>query len=152
MVLDRGGLLVNVSAMAASSVAGLLREHERPRGTVLMNAGIAPGLTLPEPYGRRRCLGIAEQHGGWLGPIASGKTVSTYMCVTERGLHGALLAVNATGLIGRVAGSAAGSAPVLRRPPSRSGTGSRSGGAAPCWPRGRCAAGAITGARPPPPS
>jgi hypothetical protein len=112
MVLDRGGLLVNVSAMAASSVAGLLREHERPRGTVLMNAGIAPGLTLPEPYGRRRCLGIAEQHGGWLGPIASGKTVSTYMCVTERGLHGALLAVNATGLIGRVAGSAAGSAPV----------------------------------------
>ena len=27
MVLDRGGLLVNVSAMAASSVAGLLRER-----------------------------------------------------------------------------------------------------------------------------
>ena len=112
MVLDRGGLLVNVSAMAASSVAGLLRERERPRGTVLMNAGIAPGLTLPEPYGRRRCLGIAEQHGGWLGPVASGKTVSAYMCVTERGLHGALLAVNAAGLVGRVAGSAAGSAPV----------------------------------------
>jgi hypothetical protein len=165
MVLDRGGLLVNVSAMAASSVAGLLREQERPRGTVVMNAGIAPGLTnllaaglldrhpeadevelvftvslkgshgpasgdiglewltaakrhrttvvrLPEPYGRRRCLGIAEQHGGWLGPVASGKTVSTYMCVTERGLHGTLLAVNAAGLMGRVAGSAAGSAAV----------------------------------------
>jgi hypothetical protein len=109
MVLDRGGLLVNVSAMAASSVAGLLREREwltaakRHRTTV---------VRLPEPYGRRRCLGIAEQHGGWLGPVASGKTVSTYMCVTERGLHGALLAVNATGLIGRVAGSAAASAAV----------------------------------------
>jgi hypothetical protein len=165
MVLDRGGLLINVSAIAASSVAGLLGEHERPRGTVLMNAGIAPGLTnllaagllgaypeadevelvftvslkgshgagsgdiglewltaakrhrttvvrLPEPYGRRRCLGIAEQHGGWLGPIASGKTVSTYLCVTERGLRGVLLAVNAIGLLGRVAGSAAASAPV----------------------------------------
>jgi hypothetical protein len=58
-------------------------------------------VRLPEPYGRRRCLGIAEQHGGWLGPIASGKTVSTYLCVAEHGLHGVLLAVNATGLIGR---------------------------------------------------
>jgi acyl-coenzyme A thioesterase PaaI-like protein len=142
LVLDRGGLLINVSAMAASSVAGPLRRTEPPRGTVVMNAGIAPGLTnllaarllarhseadevelvftvslkgshgpaggdiahdwltatkrhrttvvrLPEPYGRRRCLGIAEQHRGWLGPIAAGKTVSTYLCVAERRLHGA---------------------------------------------------------------
>jgi hypothetical protein len=164
-VLERGGLLINVSALAASSTAGLLRETERPRGTVVMNAGIAPGLTnllaagllarhpeadevelvftvslkgshgpasgdigqdwltatrrhrttvvrLPEPYGRRRCLGIAEQHSGWLGPIAAGKRVGTYLCVTERGLHGALLAANATGLIGRLAGSAATSATV----------------------------------------
>ena len=48
----------------------------------------------PAPYGRRRCLGIAEQHGGWLGPVAAGKTVRTYLCVTERGLHGALLAAS----------------------------------------------------------
>src|SRR5271168_2500205 len=114
MVLDRGGLLINVSAMAASAVARLRRKPGPPRGTVLMNAGIAPGLTnllaadllsrhpeadevelvftvslkashgpasgdiakewlaapgrhrttvvrLPEPFGRRRCLGIAEQ-------------------------------------------------------------------------------------------
>jgi len=67
----------------------------------------------PAPYGRRRCLGIAEQHGGWLGPVAAGKTVRTYLCVTERGLHGALLAANAAGLIGRLARSAAASAPVL---------------------------------------
>jgi hypothetical protein len=33
-------------------------------------------VRLPEPYGRRRCLGIAEQHRGWLGPIARGKTVN----------------------------------------------------------------------------
>src|ERR1700685_2178786 len=32
MVLDRGGLLVNVSAMAASLVARLLREHQTARG------------------------------------------------------------------------------------------------------------------------
>jgi hypothetical protein len=160
MVLDRGGLLINVSALAASSAAGLLREPERPHGTVVRNAGIAPGVTnllaagplaphpeadevelvftvslkgshgpasgdvgnewltaakrhrttvvrLPAPYGRRRCLGIAEQHGGWLGPVAAGKTVRTYLCVTERGLHGALLAANAAGLIGRLARSAA---------------------------------------------
>jgi len=163
MVLDRGGLLINVSALAASSAAGLL-ESAAPRGTVVMNAGIAPGLTnllaagllgrhpeadevelvftvslkgshgpasgeissewltaarrhrttvipLPEPYGRRRCLAIAEQQGGWLGPIAAGKTVSTYLCVTERRLHGALLAVNAAGLMSRAARAAA-SAPV----------------------------------------
>jgi hypothetical protein len=165
MVLDRGGLLINVSALAASSVAGPLREPEPPRGTVVMNAGIAPGLTnliaarllaghpeadevelvftvslkgshgpgsgdigqdwltavkrhrttvvrLPEPYGRRRCLGIAEQHRGWLGAVAAGKKVDTYLCVSERGLHGALLAANAAGLIGRLAGSAASGAPV----------------------------------------
>jgi hypothetical protein len=165
MVLDRGGLLINVSALAASSVAGPLRELEPPRGTVVMNAGIAPGLTnliaarllaghpdadevelvftvslkgshgpgggdigqdwlsavkrhrttvvrLPEPYGRRRCLAIAEQHRGWLGPVAAGKQVGTYLCVTERGLHGALLAANAAGLIGRLAGSSASTAPV----------------------------------------
>ena len=155
MVLDRGGLLINVSAMAASAVRRLRRRPAPPRGTVLMNAGIAPGLTnllaadlltrhpeadeaelvftvslkashgpasgyiakewlaasgrhrttvvrLPAPFGRRRCLGIAEQSNGWLGAIAAGKTVRTYLCVTERGMHGVLLAVNAAGLIGRL--------------------------------------------------
>ncbi len=45
MVLDRGGLLINVSAMAARFAPRLRREPGPPRGTVLMNAGIAPGLT-----------------------------------------------------------------------------------------------------------
>ena len=203
MVLDRGGLLINVSAIAASAAARLSREPGPPRGTVLMNAGIAPGLTnllaadllarhpeadevelvftisvkasagpaggdtdwltatkrhrttvvdLPEPFGRRRCLGIAEQHNGWLGTIAAGKTVRTYLCVTERRMQRALLTVNAAGssAASRVPPSPPPRSP--RRPPSRSGTGSRSGGEAPCWPRARCAAGATTRAQPPPPS
>ena len=45
MVLDRGGLLVNVSALPAAAVRRLRDEHPAPRGTVLMNAGIAPGVT-----------------------------------------------------------------------------------------------------------
>jgi hypothetical protein len=139
--------------MAASFAERLRREPGPPRGTVLMNAGIAPGLTnllaadllarhpeadevelvftisaksshgresghqdwltatkrhrttvigLPEPFGRRRCLGIAEQHNGWLGAIAAGKTVSTYLCMAERGMQRALLTVNAAGFISRL--------------------------------------------------
>jgi hypothetical protein len=159
MVLNWGGLLINVSAMAAGATARLRAEPGPPRGTVLMNAGVAPGLTnllaadllarypeadevelvftvsakastgpaggdighrwltaanrhrtrvvrLPEPFGRRRCLGIAEQHNGWLGAIAAGKKVSTYICMSERPLQRALLAANTAGLIGRLPRSA----------------------------------------------
>ena len=185
MVLDRGGLLINVSAMAASAAARLRSPAPRSpaprspaphspapsgepgpaRGTVLMNAGIAPGLTnllaadllgrhpeadevemvftvsvkgshgpvsgtiahdwmtaakrhrttvvrLPEPFGRRRCLGIAEPHNGWLGPVAAGKTVRTYTCMAERGMQGALLTLNAAGLLGRIPRSATAVTPV----------------------------------------
>src|ERR1700722_19248636 len=45
LVLERGGLLVNVSALPASAAGRLRREPGTPSGTVLMNAGIAPGLT-----------------------------------------------------------------------------------------------------------
>jgi NAD(P)-dependent dehydrogenase (short-subunit alcohol dehydrogenase family) len=165
LVLNRGGLLINVSAMAASATGQLRRHPGPPRGTVVMNAGIAPGLTnllaadllarhpdadevemvftmsakgshgpaigaiahdwltssgrhrttvvsLPEPFGRRCCLGIAERHNGWLGPVADGRTVRTYMCMAERGLHGVLLAVNAAGLMGRLPASAVAGPPV----------------------------------------
>jgi NAD(P)-dependent dehydrogenase (short-subunit alcohol dehydrogenase family) len=165
MVLDRGGLLINVSAMANSAVQLLRGEPGPPRGTVLMNAGIAPGLTnliaadllarhpeadevemvftvsakgsvgpaggdighswlagtrrhrttvirLPEPFGRRRCLGAGEQNNGWLGAVASGRTVSTYLCMTERRMQRGLLAVNAAGLIGRLPRSAFATSPV----------------------------------------
>ena len=45
MVLDRGGMLINVSAMPAEAGRCLRREAATARGTVVMNAGIAPGLT-----------------------------------------------------------------------------------------------------------
>lgn len=165
LVLERRGLLINVSAMAASAAERLRRQPGPAHGTVVMNAGIAPGLTnllaaglltrhpeadevemvftisakgshgpaigaiahdwltssgrhrttvvsLPEPFGRRRCLGIAERHNGWLGPLADGKTVRTYMCIAERGMQGALLAVNATGLMRRLPASAVAGPPI----------------------------------------
>ena len=155
LVLERGGLLVNVSAMPASAARRLRREPGQPQGTVLMNAGIAPGLTnliaadllakqpaadevelvfttsakgshgpagaafahrgltgtsrhhttvvsLPEPFGRRRCLAFAESDGGWLGAEADGKTVSTYACISERRVNSAMLAFNSAGIIGRL--------------------------------------------------
>jgi NAD(P)-dependent dehydrogenase (short-subunit alcohol dehydrogenase family) len=45
MVLDRGGLLVNVSALPARAGRELGERTSRARGTVVMNAGIAPGVT-----------------------------------------------------------------------------------------------------------
>ena len=154
MVLLRGGMLINVSAMAASAVQRLRRVPGEPRGTVLMNAGIAPGLTnlvaadlladhpeadevelvftvsaksavgpagsrfahraltretrhqptvvaLPEPFGRRRCVGFAEADNGWLGAVADGRAVSPYLCISEHRVHSALLAFNSAGIIAR---------------------------------------------------
>ena len=45
MVLDRGGLLINVSAMPAEAGRRLRQQAGTARGTVVMNAGIAPGVT-----------------------------------------------------------------------------------------------------------
>ncbi len=159
MVLSRGGVLINVSAMAASAVQRLRRVPGEPRGTVLMNAGIAPGLTnllaadlladhpeadevelvftvsakcavgpagsrfahraltretrhqttvvaLPEPFGRRRCVGFAEADNGWLGAVADGRAVSPYLCISEHRVHSALLAFNSAGIIARLPRSA----------------------------------------------
>jgi NAD dependent epimerase/dehydratase family len=44
-VLRAGGRLVNVSAMPAAARAALIAETHQPQGIVLMDAGIAPGLT-----------------------------------------------------------------------------------------------------------
>jgi hypothetical protein len=158
-VLSRGGVLINVSAMRASAVARLRRVPGEPKGTVLMNAGIAPGLTnllaadllaghpeadevelvftvsaksavgpagsrfahralttewrhqttvvpLPEPFGRRRCVGFAESDNGWLGAVAGGRAVSPYLCISEHRVHSALLAFNSAGIIARLPRSA----------------------------------------------
>ena len=164
LVLTRGGVLINVSAMAAGAVQRLRRVPGEPRGTVLMNAGIAPGLTnllaadllarhpeadevelvftvsaksavgpagsrfahraltcearhqttvvpLPEPFGRRRCVGFAEADNGWLGAVAGGRAVSPYLCISEHRVHSALLAFNSAGIIARLPRSAFASAP-----------------------------------------
>ena len=164
LVLTRGGVLINVSAMAASAVQRLRRVPGEPRGTVLMNAGIAPGLTnllaadllarhpeadevelvftvsaksavgpagsrfahralthearhqttvvsLPEPFGRRRCVGFAEADNGWLGAVAGDRAVSPYLCISEHRVHSALLAFNSAGIIARLPRSAFASAP-----------------------------------------
>jgi hypothetical protein len=163
MVLIRGGVLINVSAMAANAVQRLRRVPGPMRGTVLMNAGIAPGLTnlvaadllarhpeadevelvftvsaksavgpagsrfahcaltretrhqttvvrLPEPFGRRRCVGFAEADNGWLGAVADGRAVSPYLCISEHRVHTALLAFNSAGIIARLPRSAFASA------------------------------------------
>jgi hypothetical protein len=162
-VLSRGGVLINVSAMRASAVERLRRVPGEPRGTVLMNAGIAPGLTnllaadlladhpeadevelvftvsaksavgpagsrfahralttesrhqttvvpLPEPFGRRRCVGFAEADNGWLGAVADGRAVSPYLCISEHRVHSAMLAFNSAGIIARLPRSAFASA------------------------------------------
>lgn len=169
MVLESGGLLINVSAMP-SSAAQELRDQPGPfRGTVMMNAGVAPGLTnlvaadlinrypsadqidlvftvsakspvgeagsefayrgltsvnrhktikvtLPPPYRRRRCIGFAETERAWLGEIAGGRTVNTFICFTERPANFLMLVMNQAGLIRRAA------AAIVKAAPSRSGT------------------------------
>jgi hypothetical protein len=45
LVLERGGTLINIAALPASAARGLRAEAGGARGTVLMNAGLAPGVT-----------------------------------------------------------------------------------------------------------
>lgn len=159
MVLDRGGMLINLSAMSAEPGRRLRREAGTARGTVVMNAGIAPGVTnlaaadllaahpeadevefaftvstrspvgpaggdfahrnlttvrrhrtkvisLPPPFGPRRCLGFAEPDGGWLGAVAGDRMVSPYLCIAEGTTHRAMLAMNKAGLMSRLPRSA----------------------------------------------
>jgi NAD(P)-dependent dehydrogenase (short-subunit alcohol dehydrogenase family) len=45
LVLERGGTLINISALPAAAVRELRAEAGGARGTVVMNAGLAPGVT-----------------------------------------------------------------------------------------------------------
>lgn len=76
-------------------------------GALASMAGVARHRTttvaLPAPFGRTRCLSLGERDNGWLGgPVADGKTVSSYFCLTPRPFRYVLLAVNAAGLLGRL--------------------------------------------------
>lgn len=150
IVLRRGGVLINISALPAAAGRGLRAVAGYARGTVVMNAGLAPGATnllaadllvahpaadevemvftlsvaaaggpasaaffhrglsavdrhrtavvaLPRPFGECRCLGFAEADAGWLGGIAQGRVVRTYICILEPEHHRALLALNRAG-------------------------------------------------------
>jgi hypothetical protein len=68
-------------------------------------------VPLPEPFGRRRCVGFAEADNGWLGAVAGGRAVSPYLCISEHRVHSALLAFNSAGIIARLPRSAFASAP-----------------------------------------
>jgi hypothetical protein len=174
-VLERGGRLINVSALPAAAGRSLRAIAGDARGTVLMNAGIAPGVSnlvaadllaahpeadelqivftlstsiprgrasaefvhrgltavarhrtvvvpLPEPFGERRCIGFGEDDAGWLGGLAEGRVVRTYICIAERAAHSSMLALNCTGSIAKLPRFAFGSkrsanAPVATREP-----------------------------------
>ena len=152
LVLERGGALVNLSAMPADAARRLRSEATSARGAVVMDAGVAPGLTnivaadmldlhpeadevemvftvstrstsgpaaaafahrglttarrhettvvaLPEPFGLRRCIGFAEADAGWLGPVAGGRPVRTYICFAEPSVHRLMLRLNSGRLL-----------------------------------------------------
>lgn len=150
IVLQRGGVLINISALPAAAGRGLRAVAGYARGTVVMNAGLAPGATnllaadllvahpaadevemvfthsavagggpasaaflrrglsgvdrhrtaviaLPGPFGECRCLGFAEADAGWLGGIAEGRVIRSYIRIFEPEQHRALLALNRAG-------------------------------------------------------
>jgi hypothetical protein len=149
-VLEHGGMLINTSTLPASAGRSLRAIAGGAQGTVLMNAGLAPGVTslvatdllrrhpeaeeleivfslstgtprapasadfvhhglagvpqhrtalvpLPQPFGERRCLGFDEVDAGWLGGIAEGRLVRSYLCILERAAHEWLLGLNRAG-------------------------------------------------------
>jgi hypothetical protein len=150
LVLEQGGMLINVSALPAAAARSLRAVAGDARGTVLMNAGLAPGVTnlvaaelldtyphadelemvftlsttaprgpasadfvhrgltavarhraalipLPEPFGERLCLGFGENDPGWLGGVAEGRLIRTYLCIVEPAVHQSMLALNRGG-------------------------------------------------------
>ncbi|HEY5019282.1 MAG TPA: hypothetical protein VII59_21130 [Streptosporangiaceae bacterium] len=163
MVLDRGGLLINVSALAASSAAGLLREPERPRGTVVMNAGIAPGVTnllaagplAPHPEADEVELVFTVSLKGSHGP-ASGDVGNEWLTAAKRHRTTVVRLPRRTAVGAASASPSSTAAGWARsRPARRSAPTCASPSAActvPCWPRARSAARATTAARPPRPS
>lgn len=154
-VIDHGGVLLNTSALPVEYVEPLRVRRSTALGTVVVGAGIAPGLTnlvaadllathpdadeievvftlsvtattgrqgvgflhrhlmamprhgtaevpLPAPFGTRRCLGFAEPERAWIGDLAGARTVRSYACIAEPGVHDALLARNELGAFAKL--------------------------------------------------
>jgi hypothetical protein len=153
VVLERGGLLLNVAAPPLSAVLALRdRRADNASGLVALNAGLGPGLTslvaadllrihpdadvleivitfctsgtsgraartwvhhylsaerhhatfqvpLPEPYGTRRCLRMADRERGWLVELPAEVDVRGGACFLERDVDRGLRALNALRLV-----------------------------------------------------
>ena len=69
-----------------------------------------------EPIGRRRCFHLGGAEIGFFGEVAIGREARAYICIHERPIQAALLALNAVGLL-----------PACRGPPSRSAAGGPKG-------------------------
>jgi hypothetical protein len=153
VVLEQGGLLLNVAAPPLTAVMALRdRPAHNASGLVALNAGLAPGLTslvaaellrihrdadaleivitfctsgtsgraarawvhrylsaerhhatfqvpLPEPYGTRRCLRMADGERGWLVQLPAEVDVRGGACFLERDVDRGLRALNALRLV-----------------------------------------------------
>jgi hypothetical protein len=93
-----------VSTRGSHGPAGAAFAHRGLTGTRHHRTAVFP---LPEPYGRRRCLGFAEHDEGWLDEaLLAGRAVRPYVCVAERARGRGLLAANASGLMARLPANA----------------------------------------------
>lgn len=59
-------------------------------------------IEFPEPIGRRRCFHLGGAELGFFGDVASGLEARAYLCIHERPIQAALLALNALGLLTRL--------------------------------------------------
>jgi hypothetical protein len=53
------------------------------RGLAAVDSHRNAVVPLPQPFGERRCLGFAAADAGWLGGIAEGRVIRTYMCIID---------------------------------------------------------------------
>lgn len=95
---DEVELAFTTSVKATGGPAGLDFGHGGLTAAARHPTAVFP---LPPPLGRSRGIGF-ETVAGWLGPVADGKTVSAYFCLSPAPVRYALLAANAAGLISRL--------------------------------------------------
>lgn len=92
-------LALTVSARATSGRAGGATLHRwlsmRPRHATEV-------IPFPPPFGRRRCLQIAEDDDGCLGGHLGGRAVWTGLCFAERPLHVGMLGLERLGLLSKI--------------------------------------------------
>jgi hypothetical protein len=93
---DAVEIVLTVSASGASGKSGGEFAH---RGLTTARRHRTTKIPLPAPFGERRCLGFAEDERGFLGKVAEGREVASYICMTERVPATALLALNAIGVM-----------------------------------------------------